>query len=460
MPATSTLLVLGASGDLSARLLLPGLGELLAHRPDLDLQLVGAGTEDWDDERWREVVRTSFASLGAEGPAVDRVLAGTTYQAADVTSPADLERLFAACYAAPAVYFALPPAVTERACEAMTGMTLPEGTSLSLEKPFGTDLASAQALNRLLATLVPEERTHRVDHFLGRSTVRNLLGLRFANRLLEPVWNAQHIASVEIVYDEQLALEGRARYYDGAGALADMIQSHLLQVMAVFAMEAPATTEARDIRDQKALVLRATRPWGGDPVASSRRARYSAGDVEGRELPAYADEAGVDPARGTETLAEMTVEIANWRWAGVPFRLRSGKALKDHRREIVVTFQPAPHVPTGLRGADEPDRIRILIAPDELHLELNVNGPADPDVIDRAELVTAFDPGDLPPYGQVIDGIISEDEALSVRGDTAEECWRIVEPVIAAWRAGEVPLEEYPAGSAGPWDGPQVAPKG
>jgi glucose-6-phosphate 1-dehydrogenase len=154
------------------------------------------------------------------------------------------------------------------------------------------------------------------------------------------------------------------------------------------------------------------------------------------------------------------VEIANWRWAGVPFRLRSGKAMADHRREIVVTFQPAPHVPTGLRGAGEPDRIRIVLSPDELHLELNVNGPADPDVIDRAELATAFDPGDLPPYGQVIDGIISADEGLSVRGDTAEECWRVVEPVIAAWRAGDVPLEEYPAGTAGPWDGPQVAPKG
>ena len=256
------------------------------------------------------------------------MLATTRYEKADVTSADDLRRLLDAGPPAPALYFALPPAVTVTACTALKKVALPTGTTLVLEKPFGTNAESAASLNELLTELVPEAQVHRVDHFLGRSTVLNLLGVRFANRLFEPLWNRDHIERVDIVFDEQLALENRARYYDSAGALMDMIQSHLLQILALVAMEpSPRSTRwtcatPRPPRCGPAGCGTTTRSRAG------QRARYTAGSIDGREVPDYTAEPGVDPARNTETLAELTVEIDNWRWAGVPFRLRSGKALQ------------------------------------------------------------------------------------------------------------------------------------
>jgi glucose-6-phosphate 1-dehydrogenase len=453
----STLLILGASGDLSARLLLPALGQLLTRRPDRPLRLIGAASDDLSAAKWREIVRTSFASIEASGVAVDALLASTSYHQTDVTDPAELTKLLAKCEGTPAIYFALPPAVTTRVCAALAEITLPPGIELALEKPFGVDEASAVALNAQLAALVPESHIFRVDHFLGRSTVFNLLGLRFANRIFEPLWNNEHIARVDIVYDEQLGLEGRAGYYDKAGALVDMIQSHLLQVLAVVAMEPPSTLGAADLRDAKGIVLRATRIRGGSPKRSSRRARYTAGVVNEQAVPAYASEPGVVASRATETLAELTVDINTWRWAGVPFTLRSGKALGQRRREIVVTFKPASHLPVGLRGRDDPTVLRIYLAPDEMSLEINVNGGEDPHVLERASLDVTFGSGELLAYGEVIEGLLDGDPALSVRGDTAEECWRIVEPVVTAWRENTVALEDYPAGTAGP---PEWAPLG
>jgi glucose-6-phosphate 1-dehydrogenase len=378
------------------------------------------------------------------------VLATTRYEKADVTSADDLDRLINGVPAAPALYFALPPAVTANACTVLNNVSLPEGTTLVLEKPFGTDQASAAALNAQLAKLVPEGQVHRVDHFLGRSTVLNLLGVRFANRLFEPVWNADHIERVDIVFDEQLTLENRARYYDRAGALVDMIQSHLLQVLAIVAMDPPAEANAVDLRDAKAHVLRACRPWQNDPASAARRARYTTGTIDGRQVPDYVNEPGVDPSRNTETLAELTVEVDTWRWAGVPFLLRSGKAIQDFRKEIAVTFKPTPHLPTGLKGVAAPDRLRIALGPDKLALDINVNGPDDPLELDRASLEADFGAGRLPAYGEVLSGVLQGDPLLSVRGDTAEECWRIVDPVLDAWRTNQVPMETYPAGSAGP----------
>ncbi len=336
----------------------------------------------------------------------------------------------------------------------LCGIGLPEGTRLVLEKPFGTDAASAAALNDLLARLVPEDQVYRVDHYLGMSTVLNIVGLRFANRMLESVLNAEHVQSIDIIFDESLALEGRAGYYDRAGALIDMIQSHSLQVLALLAMEAPSTLQARDFRDAKAAVLRATSVWADDPATWSRRARYTAGQIDGRALPSYVDEEGVDPDRNTETFAEMILAVNTWRWAGVPFRVRAGKALRRLRKEAVITFKQPPWVPVGLRGYDRPDRLRIGFDPDWLCLDLNINGPGDPSVIDPVTLEADFALGDLPPYGEVLRGVFKGDPTLSVRGDTAVECWRIVEPVLAAWRDGRVPLEEYPAGSTGPGEWP------
>jgi glucose-6-phosphate 1-dehydrogenase len=444
-------MILGASGDLAGRLLLPGLGGLLSTGAIGELVLIGSGAEDWDDAHWRERVAKSFAAAGATGTEVDAVAGAARYIQADVTSDHDLRTLVDAAQGGLTIYFALPPAVTEKACRALKDVGLPADTRLVMEKPFGTDAASAEALNELLAQLVPEDHVDRVDHFLGMSTVLNILGVRFANRILEPVLTAEHVESVDIVFDESLGLEGRAGYYDGAGALVDMIQSHLLQVLSLVAMEPPSTLGARDLRDCKAQVLRATRVWDHDPVASSHRARYTAGEVDGRKLPSYVDEEGVDPARETETLAEVVLAVDTWRWAGVPFRLRSGKALGAARKEVAVTFKMPSLVPAGLTGCDRPDRLRIGIGPGPsgLRLDFNISGPGDPFAIDPVTLEADFGAGELPEYGEVLKGVLEGDPTLSVRGDMAVDCWRIIEPVQQAWRDGRVPLEDYRAGSGG-----------
>jgi glucose-6-phosphate 1-dehydrogenase len=450
MDAAGTLIILGATGDLTSRLLLPGLGRLLTEQPERRIRLIGADLAPRDGEQWEATVRAAFDSVGATGTAVHHTLEDTDYLVADASSAEDLARLVGAATGIPALYFALPPAVTARAARALHQVQLPAGTVLALEKPFGTDQASATELNGDLLARVGDDQIFRVDHFLGKSTVLNVLGLRFTNQLFEPLWNRDHIAKVEIVYDEALALENRAGYYDRAGALIDMIQSHLLQVMALVTMDAPVTVHAEDLRAAKTEALRSVRPFAGDAVTASRRARYTAGTIDGRGLPSYVDEAGVDPARGTETLAEVSLESTTWRWAGVPFVLRSGKALAQPRREIAVTFRDVPHLPEGLIGTTDPTVLRICLGPDGMILELNINGPGDPFVVDRSRLTADFSPGRLNPYGEVLHGLLDRDPTLSIRAEAAEHSWRIVDQIRAVWQAGEVPLEEYPAGSAGP----------
>lgn len=447
-----TLLILGASGDLTARLLLPGLGALIADQPELDLLLVGSSIDDWNDGKWRATAARSFAEGEASGTSVDVVATNAIYLKADVTVPEDLRNLIDTCEGQLTIFFALPPPVTVKACEALAGLDLPEGLRLVLEKPFGTDAESAEALNRLLNGLVPEDHVHRVDHFLGLSTVLNIVGLRFANRVWEPLLNSDNVESVDIIWDENLGLEGRAGYYDWAGAMVDMIQSHLLQVLSLMAMEAPTSMQARNFRDSTSQVLRATRIWNDDPVNFSRRARYTAGELGGRSLPAYADEERVDPSRKTETFAELVLAIDTWRWAGVPFRVRSGKGMNEPRKVAVVTFKQPSWTPVGLSGTGEPDRLHIGLGfgADQLRLDLNINGPGDPRELETVTLEATFGAGELPEYGQVLKGVLEGDPTLSVRGDTAADCWRIIAPVQRAWQNDEVPLGEYPAGSAGP----------
>ncbi|WP_349897069.1 glucose-6-phosphate dehydrogenase [Parafrigoribacterium soli] len=445
-----TLIILGASGDLAQRLLLPGLGELLDSGRGGDLQLLGVGQDAMTDAAWRKRVAASFKAGHARGSRSAAVASASHYLQADVTNPDDLRRILEASHGTPALYFALPPQVTIAACSALGDVDLPKGTVFALEKPFGTDLKSAEALNRQLLTLIPEQDIHRVDHFLGKSTVLNLLGLRFANRIFEQLWNADNVERVEIVFDEQLALEGRAGYYDRAGALIDMIQSHLLLVLAIVAMEPPSSIDADDLRGAIAQALRATRAWGGDPAAASRRARYTAGKIGDRAIPSYAKEKGVDPSLETETLVEITLGIENWRWAGVPFVLRSGKALARKRQEIVVTFKDVPHLPTGLSGHPAPAELRISLAPEGLSFDLNINGEGNPFTLDRVTVDADFGSGELIPYGEVLAGILSADPTLSVRDDAVEQCWRIVTPILAAWKKGDVALDSYAAGSDGP----------
>ncbi|WES63450.1 glucose-6-phosphate dehydrogenase [Microbacter sp. GSS18] len=450
MSGDTTLLILGASGDLTSRLLLPALGQLLTREPDRRVRLLGAGIDEWTDERWVEAVRAAFRSADAES-AFDAI-AETTYRTADITKASDLQGLVSGAEGRLALYFAVPPAIAAAACEALAEVDLPAGTILALEKPFGSDLDGARALNRTLARLVPENQVFRVDHFLGRSTTLNLLGARFANRVFEPVWSSHHVESVVIRFDETLGLEGRARYYDKAGALVDMIQSHLLQVLAVVAMEPPATLDEVDLRDATTAALRATHVWDDNAVHSSRRARYTAGVIGDRELPAYVDEPGVDPRLETETLAEATFEVRTSRWAGVPFTLRSGKAIGGETHEILIRFRPVHHLPDGFVGEEPGSVLRFELGPDRMSLELNVNGGEDPFALSRTRLHAKLGEGALLAYGEVLSSILDGDAALSVRGDAAEQCWRLLDPILDAWHRGDVPLEEYAAGSDGPGD--------
>lgn len=445
----TTLVIIGASGDLAGRLLLPALGQLLATQPTRRLHLVGTGRTKMTDAKWRSRIRTAFASADATD-ATDQLIS-TPYIAADSSSAAGLREILGAVPDGRLVlYFAVPPAVAAAACASLGPSELPDGTVIALEKPFGSDEQSARELNDVLRALLPEDRIFRVDHFLGRSSVLNLLGFRFANRLVEPVWSAEHIESVMIRFDESLALEGRADYYDRAGALIDMIQSHLLQVLAVIAMEQPTTLGEEDFRSSTAAILRATRIWDDNAVRSSHRGRYTAGTVDGHDVPSYVDESGVDAARDTETLAQVTCEVRTARWAGVPFTLRSGKALGDPVTEIVIRFRPVRHLPVGLGGAADGSVLRFSLGPDRLSLELNVNGGDDPFGLHRATLDADLGLGALRSYTEVLAAVLDGDAALSVRGDAAEQCWRIIQPVRDAWSRGDVPLEDYPAGSDGP----------
>lgn len=447
-----TLIIFGATGDLASRLLLPGLGTFLQSGRSVPVQLIGTGRSARSEEQWKDVVTKSFASQDVTGPEVDATIESTVFIQGDPTDSAHLKALLDAAEAEPVLYFALPPQIASDICEALQQVELPEGTTLAFEKPFGTDVASAQALNETVLKLVPEERVHRTDHFLGRTTVLNIIGLRFANRLFEPIWNADNIEKVDVFYDETLGLENRAQYYDEAGALVDMIQSHLLQILGLVTMDAPAAIDAVEFRSSLARVLRSTRLKGDDATIASRRAVYTAGTIDGKELPSYQDEQGVEPSRGTETLAEIEVEVDTARWAGVPFTLRSGKALGASRKEVLITFKPVTRLPSGLTGRPKTDTLRIVLNPDEIELSVSANGGGNPFEMGQITLSSSFSDGELTPYGEVLNGIFHDDPLLSIRGDVAERCWEIVEPVVNAWKANQVPLEEYRAGSRGPAD--------
>jgi glucose-6-phosphate 1-dehydrogenase len=278
------------------------------------------------------------------------------------------------------------------------------------------------------------------------------MGLRFANGIFEPLWDRKYIERVEIVWDETLALEGRAGYFDHAGAFKDLIQNHLLQLMCLTAMEAPTALHRRNLRDRKMDVLRAIRRLSPEEAQrQSVRARYGAGKIGERHIPAYVDEEGVDPDRETETFAQVTLMIDNLRWAGVPFVLRGGKALARFRGEIAVHFKPVHHLAFQRAGEPQPNVLRLRLWPDQVVLNLNVNGPYNPFDLEQLELSADFAPQEFfSAYERLFLDLLEGNTTLFVRADEAEEAWQVVEPVLDAWGKGLVPLLEYPAGSDGP----------
>jgi len=446
------LVIFGATGDLTGRYLLPALGALrteglLSER----FQLTASSREDWDDEKFRSWAAAQLDRHGAHVPADVRhgIVSASTYRQADVRDPDGVAAAIAGDGPV-AAYLALPPPVFPSAVSALRAAGLPAGSRVVLEKPFGEDLESAVNLNRVLAEGMSEQEVFRVDHFLAMRTVQNVLGFRLANRILEPLWNSTHIAAVDIVWEESLALEGRAVYYDGVGALKDMLQNHLLQLLCLVAMEPPVSLGERDLRDRKVDVLRSLRPLTTqDAVSSSRRARYTAGRIGDRDVPAYVAEKGVDPGLDTETFAEMRLEVENWRWLGTTFRLRTGKALAADHKEVVVHFRDVPHLPSGVTDRPAPNVLRFGLEPETLALDLTGVG-ARVHELHPLTLSAALEPAHLPAYGQLLLAIFNQQVNLSIRGDEAEESWRVVTPVLEAWASGLVPMEEYPAGSQGP----------
>jgi glucose-6-phosphate 1-dehydrogenase len=444
------LVIFGATGDLTARYLLPGIAALYNRgqlRPGFGL--TGGSREDWDTGQFREWAAAQLERHAPQLPADHRqaVVSMCSYLRADAADRQSVAEAVAGDGPV-AVYLALPPSVFPGAVQAIHDAGLPDGSRIVLEKPFGVDLDSAVKLNQLLAEVVPEQGVFRVDHFLAMSTVQNVLGSRLANRVLEPIWNSTHIAEIDILWEESLALEGRAGYYDGVGALKDMVQNHLLQLLCLVAMEPPVSLGERDLRDRKVDVLRSVRPLTeADVKQRSRRARYQAGQIGERDIPAYTNEEGVDPGHQTETFAEVELELDNWRWPGTVFRLRAAKALGRDRKEIAVRFRDVPHLPIPAEPA--PNVLSFGLEPENLRLELAGIGPR-PGTLEALTLSTELKPPELPAYGRLLRDVLNQDASLSIRADEAEESWRIVEPVLEGWARDLVPLEEYPAGSFGP----------
>lgn len=455
------LLLFGGTGDLSMRYLLPALAVLLAagELPE-GFGVVGAARGHLSDEDFRDRVADALRRHAGAVPAPhrDALVRATRYRRVDVDDAGSVGRAVAEALSdrpdAPlAAYLALPPDRYAPTVRALCAARFPSGSRIVVEKPFGADLGDAVTLNALLARAGggDERATYRVDHFLGLASVQNLLGMRAANRVLDPVWNSTHVEQVEIVWEETLGLEGRATYYDRAGQLRDMVQNHLLQVMCLLAMEPPVGLGDPGPGERKIDLLRTVRPpAAADMGRLTRRARYGAGRLGDREVPSYVDEPGVDPARGTETFAEVTFDIDNARWSGTPFVVRTGKALRRPRQEVAVRFRPAAGHPPSDR-ATVPNELHVALA-EPGAVTLHLNGAAAGTPPRPARLTLAGEPPEstLPPYSRVLIDVLDGGTEFSVRGDEAEQAWRIVTPVLQAWAAGHVPMQEYAAGSDGP----------
>ncbi len=446
MGAVGRLVVMG-TGDVTTRYVIPALAELLAggDLPDgFTVDLVSR--HDVSDDELAEMVNRALDDRGdADDATRDALLAMVGHHRADATDADALAPVVGGDRPV-AVYLALPAPVFPDAVGALATVGLPAGSRVVFEKPFGTDLSSAVELNEKLRRCLPDDDVFRVDHFLGKQTVQLLLGIRFANRVFEAAWSAEHVERVDIVWDETLALEGRAGFYDRAGALRDMIQNHLMQLFCLVAMEPPGSLEPDEVADRKIEVLDATRPFHADLACCSTRARYTAGTVDGEQVVAYAESEGVDPERRTETLASVTLGVDTDRWRGVPFTLRSGKALASDRHEVVVTFRSGSH-PAADGARNE---VRVAVKPDRVGFELVVGEGSDALRTRPVDLVETLDDSPLGAYSVLLCDVIAGRSNRSVRAAEVEAAWRVLTPFLDAFATDAIPLEDYPAGSHGP----------
>ncbi|HLN77453.1 MAG TPA: glucose-6-phosphate dehydrogenase [Nocardioidaceae bacterium] len=445
------MVLLGASGDLTSRLLLPAVAQLAeAGLLPPGFTIVGAAKTDWSTEDFRQHIATELEKHAPVQPATrDAVVRMLDFQPCDVTQPEDVGALIGEDHPSTLVYLALPPVLFRPVLKTLAATKLTTADAVSIEKPFGTDLASAQELNELIRVHLPAPTIYRIDHFLSNELVRRVLTLRFLNRVFEPVWNAEHVERVDISWLESLTLEGRAGYYDGAGALKDMVQNHLMEAMALVLMKQPARIDAHSFRDVRVEALRAVAtPTAERMRGDTIRARYTEGTIGSRHVPSYVDEPGVDPSRNTETYASLTVDVHDPRWDGVPFTLRSGKALAADSAEIAVHFRAIPGYLTDQVPGVEPNVLRIGLTEPYVRLSTTLNGPER--TAETRELEARSTQPRFTAYAHLILEMLKNDPMLFIRGDEAEESWRIINPVMTAWAAGDVPMQEYPAGGTPP----------
>jgi glucose-6-phosphate 1-dehydrogenase len=453
------IVLFGGTGDLARRKLMPALYRMLERRNFADsTHVLAVATSDLTDDQYRRVVRESLHATGLSDAEVDRwcfeclsfqrITEGFDGLAARIE---EIER----DHHLPgnrAFYLAVPPAAVEPTVAGLAGAGLtraPGWLRVVVEKPFGYDLASARELNLMLHEWFDESQIFRIDHYLAKETVQNLLAFRFANPLFESAWNRDRVESVSIEVSETLGLEGRARYFERAGIIRDMVQNHLLQILTLVAMEPPVRMEADAIRDEKVKVLRAIYPVTPSAVT---RGRYAAGSVAGSPVVGYLDEDGVPETSTTETFASIRIDVDNWRWRGVPFTVRAGKRLAERTTRVVVRYKAPPVAlfDGGRAGTPHANVLYITLQPDEgFELTFDVKTPGEGMNLETRELSFTYSDafGRLPDaYETLMADVLAGDQTLFVRADEAEEAWRILEPVLDM---NDQPID-YPAGSHGP----------
>ena len=452
-----TFVILGATGDLTRRLLFPAIYRLFVQNEWPVHQIVGYAMEKWERSQFLDHLHTNLKAFVTDFDENkwEKLADTIQYQSGDLTANS-LKTLRNFVPGGAIFYLGLPPQLFADAARGLGEANLnrpPDSGSfrrIVIEKPFGWDLESAQALGQALSPWWQEDQVFRIDHFLGKDTVQNVLVFRFINRLLASIWDSQHIAQVQITYAETLGLEGRWRYYDQAGALRDMLQNHLMQLFTLVAMEPPSEWDADILHDHKAEVLRAVRLIPSEHVDDFAVAgQYTAGEVEGKEVLAYTEEEGIQADSLTETYAALKLYVDNWRWSGVPFYLRSGKRMARDYAEIGVQLKS---VPEKLFGAGLSNWLVFRMKPDEaIDLVMWAKKPGMELSTEEVVLTAPYKKAgerDYSAYEQLLLDVLKGDQSAFPRFDEVEESWRIVDPVLKSWKTQKPAL--YRAGSDGP----------
>lgn len=444
------IILFGASGDLTARLWLPAIAQIAADGIlPKEFHILGSALEEWTAEDFRDRMTQALAEHAASvAPEVrKRVVDMLDYRPADVTDPEEVRSLIGDDHEPTLVYLALPTFLLDKAFLALGGAGLNADDAVAIEKPFGVDLASARRLNDILQSELPQPTIFRIDHFLSDELVRRILALRFSNRIFEPLLSAQHVERVDINWLEDLALEGRAAYYDRAGALKDMIQNHLLEALSLLLLEQPARLDEPSFRGNRVEALRSVAtPTAEMILRNTVRARYTAGVIGSREVPAYAEEPGVDAGRATETYAAVELEVPNSRWYGARFTLRSGKAFAENFAEIAIHFKQV----RGYQGATlvdaTPNVLRIGLMEPYVRWDITIKGANQQLINDTLEMVSPKPTRSA--YANLLVEMLNNRTMLFIRDDEVEETWRVTDPIAQAWANGDAPLRTYPAGTS------------